>query len=667
MGALGSSEVQQILQASRIGVWKIEFEEGKTPRFYADAVMDELLGTTEDMTAEDRFLFHRSHVHPEDLALFLDYSEKLSEERTEIVYRYLHPKEGEMYVRCGGRRDTSEKRFVCVVGIHKDISGTIRLEKDKQAEQRLAELNSTLRKKHIQQRDYYKNLLDIQNCGVMSYTLPEHRIIHMNAEALRMYGFSSIGEVQERLGEMIAKVYYPKEDTVERLKNLRKVDDTVDYDCIINKGTDKECHVMAKTKVVMLPSGERTVVTTFLDVSDMVMLKNALRQAEEGNRAKTAFLFHMSHDLRTPMNAIIGYAELMEHHWDEEARVKEYLHKLKGASQFLLSLINNVLEMARIESGKDTIREEVWNANQLNDIIDVIVEAEMRKKHLQFHRSICVQHTHVICDALKIREIFLNLLSNAIKYTPAGGTVTMELKEIPSEREGYALYETTVSDTGIGISEDYLPHIYEAFSREKTSSESGIIGTGLGLSIVKSLVENMGGTITVTSVLTKGTTFTVTIPHKIVEPGEDALQSKEQLDAVDVSWLNGKRILLVEDNELNAEIAMTLLHDAGLLVELASDGSVAVAMVKNAPVGYYDLVLMDIQMPHMDGYQATAIIRGFADARAHVPIIAMTANVFEEDKKASLAAGMDAHIAKPIDVSKMLVTMASVLRKRTDM
>lgn len=660
MGALSSREVQEILQASKIGVWKIEFEEGKTPRFYADAEMNELIGTTENMTPEERFLFHRKHVHKEDMELFMRYSQKLAEERAEIVYRYMHPVYGEMYVRCGGKRDFSEKNFVSISGVHKDISETIRLEKEKQAEQRLAEINSTLRKKRILQRDYYKNLLDIQSCGVMAYTLPDHKIVHMNAEALRIYGFESIEKVQEKLGEVIAGIYYMDEETVEKLKNLRKEDDTVDYDCIINKESARECHVMAKTKVVLTPDGERTVVTTFLDVSDMVMLKNALKQAQEGNRAKTTFLFNMSHDLRTPMNAIIGYADLMENHWGEDVLVKGYLHKLKNASQFLLSLINNVLEMARIESGKEIFREEVWNANQLNDVLDVIVDAEIQKKKLTFHKTMNVQHETILCDALKIREIFLNLLSNAVKYTPVGGTITMGLEEIPSDREGYAVYKTTIEDDGVGISEEYLPHIFEAFSREKTSSESGIVGTGLGLAIVKSLVEGMGGTIAVESKVGEGTKFTVVISHKIAENKEN-VSSGEKEEAVDEALLLGKRILLVEDNELNAEIASTLLEDCGILVEHAEDGEIAVSMIKNAEAGYYDMLLMDIQMPRLNGYEATKIIRRLPDKRAAVPIIAMTANVFEEDRKAAFEAGMDAHIAKPIEKAKMLGTMAKVL------
>lgn len=217
------------------------------------------------------------------------------------------------------------------------------------------------------------------------------------------------------------------------------------------------------------------VVTTFLDVSDMIMLQNALKRAEEGSRAKSAFLFNMSHDLRTPMNAIIGYADLMERHWGEEKATIEYLQKLKSASKFLLSLINNVLEMARIESGKEILNESPCNIYMVNEVLDTIMEASIQEKHLTFTRSVNVIHEDIICDQLKINEIFLNIFGNAVKYTPDGGCIHVEEEELPSEKEGYGIYRTSVTDSGIGIGEEYIPHLFESFSREHTSSETGIL------------------------------------------------------------------------------------------------------------------------------------------------------------------------------------------------
>ena len=645
---------KEILRASQMGMWCVEMEEGKPPRFYADEVMDELLGIDRDITPEERFVFHRSRIHPEDMQLFQEYSDKLTEVRTEIVYRYIHPVSGERFVRCGGARDTSVTEYVAVTGIHQDISETVRIEKEKEAERRLAELNDSLRKEKLRQDIYFKELLDIENCGVLAYTMPGHKVIHMNAEALRMYGIESVEAAQRELGPLLRQVYYPDSDVPNELKKLRNEDDMVDYECIIGKGKANECHALAKTKVVHIPTGERAVLTTFVDVSDMVMLKNALRRAEEGSRAKSSFLFAMSHDLRTPMNAIIGYAELMEAHWGEKEAATNYLQKLKGASQFLLALIGNVLEIARIESGKETLNEAPWNLMKLEETLDILLDREISRKQLTVNRNVNIRHANVYCDALKIREIIMNLLSNAVKYTAEGGKIVLDIEEKPSVQDDFMTLQIRVSDNGIGISKEYIPHIFDAFTRERSSSESGIIGTGLGLHIVKSFVDLMNGDISVESESGKGTCFTVEISCRKVPEEELQQQMEEQPENVSLA---GRRLLLAEDNGLNAEIAMTILQDAEAEVELAADGKIAVDMLKDAPVGYYDTVLMDIQMPNMNGYQATGVIRKLPDERAKIPIIAITANAFEEDRQAALAAGMDDYVAKPVEISELFRTI----------
>ncbi len=650
---------KEILRASQMGMWCVEMEEGKPPRFYADEVMDELLGIDRDITPEERFVFHRSRIHPEDMQLFQEYSDKLTEVRTEIVYRYIHPVSGEMFVRCGGARDTSVTEYVAVTGIHQDISETVRIEKEKEAERRLAELNDSLRKEKLRQDIYYKELLDIENCGVLAYTMPGHKVIHMNAEALRMYGIESVEAAQRELGPLLRQVYYPDSDVLNQLKKLRNEDDMVDYECIIGKGKANECHALAKSKVVHIPTGERAVLTTFVDVSDMVMLKNALRRAEEGSRAKSSFLFAMSHDLRTPMNAIIGYAELMEAHWGEKEAATNYLQKLKGASQFLLALIGNVLEIARIESGKETLNEAPWNLMKLEETLDILLDREISRKQLTVNRNVNIRHANVYCDALKIREIIMNLLSNAVKYTAEGGKIVLDIEEKPSVQDDFMTLQIRVSDNGIGISKEYIPHIFDAFTRERSSSESGIIGTGLGLHIVKSFVDLMNGDISVESESGKGTCFTVEISCRKVPEEELQQQMEEQPENVSLA---GRRFLLAEDNGLNAEIAMTILQDAEAEVELAADGKIAVDMLKDAPVGYYDTVLMDIQMPNMNGYQATKAIRKLTDERAKIPIIAMTANAFEEDRQAALAAGMDDYVAKPVEISELFRTIMKNLK-----
>ena len=651
--------IKEILRASRMGMWRVEIEEGKPPRFYADEVMDELLGIDREITPEERFVFHRSRIHPEDMRLFQEYSDKLTEARTEIVYRYIHPVSGAMFVRCGGERDTSVTEYVAVTGIHQDISETVRIEKEKEAERRLAELNDSLRKEKLRQDIYYKELLDIENCGVLAYTMPGHKVIHMNAEALRMYGIESVEAAQRELGPLLRQVYYPDSDVLNQLKKLRNEDDMVDYECIIGKGKANECHALAKTKVVHIPTGERAVLTTFVDVSDMVMLKNALRRAEEGSRAKSSFLFAMSHDLRTPMNAIIGYAELMEAHWGEKEVTTNYLQKLKGASQFLLALIGNVLEIARIESGKETLNEAPWNLMMLEETLDILLDREISRKQLTVNRNVNIRHANVYCDALKIREIIMNLLSNAVKYTSEGGKIVLDIEEKPSARDGFMTLQIRVSDNGIGISKEYIPHIFDAFTRERSSSESGIIGTGLGLHIVKSFVDLMNGDISVESESGKGTCFTVEISCRKVPEEELQQQMEEQPENVSLA---GRRFLLAEDNGLNAEIAMTILQDADAEVELAADGKIAVDKLKDVPVGYYDAILMDIQMPNMNGYEATKAIRKLTDERAKIPIIAMTANAFEEDRQAALAAGMDDYVAKPVEISELFRTIMKHLK-----
>lgn len=651
--------IKEILRASRMGMWRVEMEEGKPPRFYADEVMDELLGIDREITPEERFVFHRSRIHPEDMRLFQEYSDKLTEARTEIVYRYIHPVSGAMFVRCGGERDTSVTEYVAVTGIHQDISETVRIEKEKEAERRLAELNDSLRKEKRRQDIYYKELLDIENCGVLAYTMPGHKVIHMNAEALRMYGIESVEAAQRELGPLLRQVYYPDSEVLNQLKKLRNEDDMVDYECIIGKGKANECHALAKTKVVHIPTGERAVLTTFVDVSDMVMLKNALHCAEEGSRAKSSFLFAMSHDLRTPMNAIIGYAELMEAHWGEKEVTTNYLQKLKGASQFLLALIGNVLKIARIESGKETLNEAPWNLMKLEETLDILLDGEISRKQLTVNRNVNIRHANVYCDALKIREIIMNLLSNAVKYTSEGGKIVLDIDEKPSARDGFMTLQIRVSDNGIGISKEYVPYIFDAFTRERSSSESGIIGTGLGLRIVKSFVDLMNGDISVKSEPGKGTCFTVEISCRKIPEEELQQQMEEQPENVSLA---GRRLLLAEDNGLNAEIAMTILQDADAEVELAADGKIAVDKLKDVPVGYYDAILMDIQMPNMNGYEATKAIRKLTDERAKMPIIAMTANAFEEDRQAALAAGMDDYVAKPVEISELFQTIMKNLK-----
>ena len=387
--------------------------------------------------------------------------------------------------------------------------------------------------------------------------------------------------------------------------------------------------------------------------------KAQLEIANAANAAKSAFLFNMSHDIRTPMNAIIGFRDLLEKHQEEPEKRADYLRKIEDASNVLLSIINNVLEMARIEKGTLEIDETAWSAEQFNDTLYSVFQEMMVQKGIEFTRQIVVSHHYVFCDPIKLREIFLNVLSNAYKYTNPGGKVNMRLEEIPSDREGYALYRTTISDTGVGISEEFLPHIFEEFSRESNTTDNKIEGTGLGMPIVKRLVELLNGTIEVKSEKGVGTTVMITLPHRIAEKSNLVMHEGVELDP---KLFLGKRILLAEDNELNAEIAIEILREAGFVIERAEDGAACVDMLKRASSGYYDLILMDIQMPNMNGYDATRTIRALQDsAKAGIPILAMTANAFEEDKREAYRSGMNGHLAKPINVRELMKELAKLL------
>ena len=397
------------------------------------------------------------------------------------------------------------------------------------------------------------------------------------------------------------------------------------------------------------------------EAHDKANTKAQLEIANAANAAKSAFLFNMSHDIRTPMNAIIGFTSLLEKHLDDRELSLSYIRKIQTSNDFLLSLINNVLEMARIESGKATLDETCWNTYAFNDSLFSLFDAQMKEKGIEFVRTAHVEHVDVICDETKLREIFLNILSNALKYTPAGGRVMMDLTEIPSNRPGYAMFRTVIQDTGIGMSEEFLPHLFEEFTRERTSTESRVGGTGLGMPIVKKLVELMEGTIEVESKVGKGTKFTVTLPHRIAERRE-VNPLTERAGSFEPGRFKGRRVLLAEDNELNAEIAITILEEAGFQVEHAADGVICVNMLEKSAAGYYDLVLMDIQMPNMDGYKATQTIRNIADPhKARIPIIAITANAFDEDKQNALRAGMNAHISKPILIDELMNVLETML------
>ena len=395
-------------------------------------------------------------------------------------------------------------------------------------------------------------------------------------------------------------------------------------------------------------------------------LEVALKKAEDASLAKTRFLNNMSHDIRTPMNVILGYAQLMEDELKEKElpETSEHLEKLQQSGNLLLSIINNVLDMARIESGRMEIDENYGRIEEIQQSLFVVFDDEAKKKNIAFHYTMNVEHRHVLTDITKVKEIFVNIMSNAMKYTPSGGSVMVNVDELPCDEPGYMIVRTRVSDTGIGMSQDYLAKIFEAFTRERNTTKSKITGSGLGMAIVKKYVELLGGTIDVESELGKGSTFTVTLKHRIAD---ESYYEKKHVEnhGTGSEILEGRNILLAEDNDLNAEIAEAILERAGLKIERVEDGIQCVNRIEKMPAGTYDMILMDIQMPKMDGYKATQEIRHLPDKdKACIPIIAMTANAFDEDKKKALEGGMDGFLSKPIVIEELIHTLQNTMERK---
>ncbi len=419
-----------------------------------------------------------------------------------------------------------------------------------------------------------------------------------------------------------------------------------------------------------------TVLLAISDVTDEKeheleqdrILRNALSSAEHANRAKTAFLNNMSHDIRTPMNAIIGFTSLAAEHLDDREIIRNYLEKISTSGKHLLSLINDVLDMSRIESGSVKIEKtNVHLPDVLEDLKTIILESVHAKQQKLLIKMQDVVHEDIITDKLRLTQVLLNIISNAVKFTPVGGTIHILVEEKDSQKAGYAVYSFCIKDNGIGMSKEFQEHVFDSFARERTVTESGITGTGLGMAITKNIVDLMGGTIHLTSKQGEGSEFIVTLECELANKTVQDKQSscpKAEKKHLDYS---GKKVLLVEDNELNREIATEILKSLGLKVDCAADGMEAVEIMSSEAGNQYDLIFMDIQMPKMDGYTATREIRTLKDTKkANVPIIAMTANAFDEDRKKAIKAGMNGHIAKPIDVNVILQNLDRIFGQKGD-
>ena len=414
--------------------------------------------------------------------------------------------------------------------------------------------------------------------------------------------------------------------------------------------------------------GFRSVdVQTREEMKKRALLEEALDQANKASAAKSAFLSNMSHDIRTPMNAIVGFTALATSRIDHPDKVMEYLNKIQSSSTHLLSLINDILDMSRIESGKVSLDEQPCSLPALVDELHSIIQADLATRHLNFKSDTAsLAHPVVLCDKLRINQILLNLLGNSLKFTEPGGTITLRIGQLDGAPHGYGRYRITVSDTGIGMSPDFLEHIFDPFERERTSTISGVEGTGLGMAITKNLVDMMNGSISVESEKGVGTTFTIDLALRLDESDADATSTDEALEQVQPNHrMRGSHILLVDDNALNREIAITLLEDEGFTVEYAVNGQEGVDKLVNAGPGHFQLVLMDVQMPVMNGYEAAKCIRRLEDPElASIPVIAMTADAFDEDRQKALRAGMDGHLAKPIDIDRLFDNLDAILAQK---
>ena len=452
-----------------------------------------------------------------------------------------------------------------------------------------------------------------------------------------------------------------EELSFEKLKSCNE-DYSFTYEYMSDEGI---LYYQAHVSYVKKKDRTRAVVIGTRNIDDLIkkerlqkeQLKEAYIRAENASKAKTDFLNSMSHDIRTPMNVILGYNQLMKRQLTDPV-LMDYQKKIEQSGNLLLSIINDVLNMARIESGKSVLSESSESIVDMVEEVTNVFGAMALEKEIVLDTKIDIVHKQVLCDSTKVKEILVNLIGNAIKYTHSGGRVTVDVKELECSKDGYGTYQIQIIDTGIGMSESFIPTLFEAFTREATGD---IVGTGLGMPIVKKLVDMMGGTIDVESKLGKGSTFTITIDHKLVDEERSETKQKDLMNSE--YSLKGKHVLLAEDNELNAEFAKIILEDCGLHVDLARDGLECVGKVVQKPFGSYDFILMDIQMPNMNGYLATQKIRTIPEKNT-IPIIAMSANAFDEDKKQALNAGMDGYISKPIDMDKLQSQIIEILKEK---
>ena len=665
-------EMKRIMTGAGFGIWSVENIEGHPLWMRANAKMAELLGICDVsvMSPEEMYDFWFNRIKPEAKESVMASIDRMKSGKVEeVTYLWEHPAIGDRYMRFTGSGKAVDGKGYVLNGYCSDVTGLVNKEKEQQ--KAMARMGAEI------QRAYEVVKFVSRSCtSIYRINMQDGRLMHVSTVNEKVHNvLGNEGDARERFLEFCEKLVKPEwREEMLAFTNLDWVREQLKTQSIIKH--EFECSACGWV-IGSFVAGKRgddgyctEVVWTTVDVneqkkkelSQLNALEDAKRAAVEANRAKSSFLLNMSHDIRTPMNAIIGFTGLLEKHQEEPERRQDYLNKLKESSALLLGLINNVLEMSRIEKGHLDLDVQACGVEQMYDMFCSVFLDMMIQKGITFCHSMDVEHDFLFCDPIKVRDVVLNLLSNAYKYTPSGGKVELYIREVPCEEEGFAIIETVVKDNGLGMSAEFIPHMFEEFSREHNTTDVKVEGTGLGMPIVKNLLDLMGGTIEVESELGKGTTFKVYIKHRIAKKSD--VINVDMPDVSDVDF-RGRRILLAEDNDLNAEITMEVLKDIDLVVERAEDGQRCVEMIDAAPAGYYDLILMDIQMPRMNGYEATRIIRQMKDKeKANITILAMTANAFEEDKREAIESGMNAHLSKPIEVEKLIKTLKRRLNSR---
>lgn len=655
------SEIEESLAGAGIGMWTMVLTNDGDSMLFANKVMNELLGTTEDMAPQERYERWIAGITEESQEATAEYMDSIRRDgKAEVIYTWMHPTRCLLHIRCGSVQDRSYKDGIKVRGYHQDITAVQNAEE--------------AHKEELREQDSVIEAVSSIYLIVWIFDLKTGNVkVIREVDGLETPAQDAEFESEKTI-ETLLRDYVVEEDRdqMRRFYNLDRLATKLSTEkSVSTEFRDTRLGWCRATAIPVRTGGEEELNRILIGVQKIdeekeaelraqKLLSEAYEEAKRANAAKTEFLSRMSHDIRTPINGILGMARIAEQCIDDRERVKDALTKIDEAGRQLELLINDVLDMSRLESGRTELTREPFDlVKVLGSGFDpiAVMARENDVKLAGAHYNI--KHSRVIGSPLHLQRISLNILTNAVKYNKPGGSAETWLDEIPID-DTHSNYVFRIADTGVGMSEEFRKHLFEPFSREHTDAGTRYQGTGLGMAITKELLDLMGGSIEVESKPGVGSTFTMKIPFEICT--DEIVEEKPEVH--EEIRLDGMRILLVEDNSLNMEIAKFMVETAGAVVTTASNGREAVDTYRNHPAGSFDVILMDVMMPEIDGLTATRMIResGLADS-ADIPIIAMTANAFAEDVKKCMDAGMNEHIAKPLDADKALHIIAGYNKK----